>query len=129
MVNTNLQKQRDSIVSNGESIKKWSQLITEQYHPNIRAELRLKYVEIIKNNLEKNSKNLKWKVLNKTEYSITYEWSHQGSNHFPPTYEVAKLISHKNALFRIAYDKYTDSEDQETKKWKEIILNSQLKNK
>ena len=70
-------------VTHGESVKKWTQLITEQYQKDIPAKLLPKYVDIIKGQLEKTSKGFVWKVLEKSENSITYEWSNQGSDKFP----------------------------------------------
>jgi hypothetical protein len=113
--------------SNGESIQKWSQLITEQFHKKVRKEILLKYVSSIKEQLEKSSKGLTWKIISKSEGSIIYEWSHQGSGTFPPTYEITKLITHNGGLYRLAYDKYTKAPDVDTKYWKDIILKSKLK--
>lgn len=114
-------------ITNGESVHKWTQLITEQCLKNIPAELLPKYVAMVKDQPEKTSKGFVWKILKKSENSITYEWTHQGSGKFPPTYEITKLVVSKGNLFRIAYDKYTKTPDKDTHHWKALILKSKFK--
>ena len=118
----------EEYVIKGENVYNWSKLVTEQHAKVFQKELLFKYVQITEAKLRENSKGFYWNVLEKKENSVVYEWAHNGSGTFPPTYEICKLVAENNALYRLSFDKYTTNRnDLEVLKWKSYILNSTLK--
>ncbi len=123
----NQQQEINEYVPLNESVEKWTELVTEQYIFQFDKKLLSKYVAIIKEQLRANSKDFQWRIIEENDDSIVYEWSHQGSGIYPPTYEVAKLFAVNGGLYRIAYDKYTKEMDDDAKKWRTSIKNAKIK--
>lgn len=57
-------------VPEGETVEKWTKLITEQHVFKFDVKLLSKYASIIEEQLRNSSKDFKWTVIEKTENSI-----------------------------------------------------------
>ena len=80
------------------------------------------YLAGMEKKLREAAKDVKWTIIEKTDTSVCYEWSHQGAEGEPPTHEVAKEILAGGRLYHIAFCKYTDKDDDpQLSQWKEFI--------
>ena len=96
-----------------ETVEKWTSIITEQYWPEFNDVPLLQWVSIVETQLRGSSKDFKWNVIQETDSSIVFAWSHKGSGTYPPTYTVNKAIVLNGELYSLAFSTYTELIDTE----------------
>ncbi len=111
-----------------ETVEKWTSIITEQYWPGFKGVPLLQWVSIVETQLRGSSKDFKWNVIQETDSSIVFAWSHKGSGTYPPTYTVTKAIVLDEKLYSLAFSTYTEVIDTERIiLWETHIKNAALR--
>lgn len=106
----------------------WSDLICIQYtayHKNRKGQfITIKHiVDAIRNEtFKKYSKNkVVWKIIEKNENDIIYEWIFQGSPSEPQEHELARAFLKDSGFHRIGITKKTEMSSIEKEKWIKIL--------
>jgi len=115
-------------VKDGESAKNWKELVTWQLYkgkPSKGAAGRI--MAYSREAMFKRCESTTWKVLASSKDDVLYEWQHDGCDGAPAQHELARIITGKIGVHRIAYTRRSEPMDSETRsRWLQKIKDAQL---
>lgn len=101
------------IIPQNETIENWTKLLTIQYY-NGRKDNPEAFMAALESSMKKRCKETSWKVIEKNDKSILYEWSIANCSPNKDQHEIASLIKGNNGLHRAAYTEKVKNMNTET---------------
>lgn len=111
-----------------ETLDSWSQMLSVQSLPAYRKSLSLTAHRLQEDlNTRCGVKNVDWNIVQQTGESIIYETVVKNCGNAPDQYEMTRLFSGSNSLYRVSYvSKQTSQTQANRQKWFNVIARARL---
>lgn len=110
-----------------EGVENWSQLLQIQFFPEANktkaSDFVSKFLAALKDKFPKNQS----KIISQNDDAAIFEWSIPEENGEPAQYEIAKVITRDNGIFRVAFTKKTNNiSDDQKKEWLKFLTQAKI---
>ena len=114
------------IIPQNENIDNWTKMITIQFYSG-RKDDPEKFEKALEASMKKRCKETIWKVINKDNKSILYEWSINNCAPNPDQHEISRIFLGNDGLHRAAYTEKVENMQRATHdEWVKRLSNSYL---
>lgn len=120
--NTNIRE----IIPQNEAIDKWTKMITIQYYSGRKDDTEA-FMNALEMSMKKRCKETMWKVIEKNNNSILYEWKIKNCSPNDDQHEISKLFIGNDGLHRAAYtEKVQNMQSNVRDEWVKRLSSSYL---